>query len=117
MRSYLSPRRYERAPSARNTLRGDPRIPPGGYSACHRGVMGGPVKRTTLTGVTRRSLAVDAGVAALVFGLSLGVLASGGLGIPDQRARALDSLGTLLVAACALPLEACRRAPLTVYLA
>jgi hypothetical protein len=32
--------------------------------------MGGTVKRTTLTGVTRRSLAVDAGVAALVFGLS-----------------------------------------------
>jgi signal transduction histidine kinase len=67
--------------------------------------------------VTRRSLAIDAGVAALVFGLSWGVLASGGLGIPDPRAHALDGLGTLLVAACALPLVARRRAPLTVYLA
>jgi signal transduction histidine kinase len=67
--------------------------------------------------VTRRSLAIDAGVAALVFGLSLGVLASGGLGIPDPRAHALDGLGTLLVAASALPLVARRRAPLTVYLA
>lgn len=79
--------------------------------------MGGPVNGTRLTGVTRRSLAVDAGVAVLVFGLSLGVLASGGLGIPDPRAHHLDALGTLLVAACALPLIARRRAPLTVYLA
>ena len=68
-------------------------------------------------GVTRRSLAVDVGVAALVFGLSWGVLASGGLGIPDPRAHTLDGLGVLLVAACALPLVARRRAPLAVYLA
>jgi signal transduction histidine kinase len=78
--------------------------------------MGRSVQGTTLTGVTRRSLAIDAGVAALVFGLSLGVLASGGLGIPDPHAHTLDGLGTLLVAACALPLVARRRAPLTVYL-
>jgi signal transduction histidine kinase len=67
--------------------------------------------------VTRRRIAIDAGVAALVFGLSWGVLAAGGLGTPDPRAHALDGLGTVLVAACALPLVARRRCPLTVYLA
>jgi signal transduction histidine kinase len=65
----------------------------------------------------RRGPAVDAGVAVLAFGLSLGVLAAGGLGIPDPRARALDGLGILLAAAGTLPLVARRRAPLTVYLA
>jgi signal transduction histidine kinase len=65
----------------------------------------------------RRGPAVDAAVAVLAFGLSLGVLAAGGLGTPDPHARALDSLGILLATAGTLPLIARRRAPLTVYLA
>jgi len=67
--------------------------------------------------VTRRNLAIDAGIAVLVLGLSLGVLASGGLGIPDPRARDLDSVGALLAGASALPLVAWRLAPLAVYVA
>jgi signal transduction histidine kinase len=70
-----------------------------------------------LSSMLRRGVAVDAGVAGLVFGLSLGVLTSGGLGTPDPQARALDGVGVLLLAAGALPLVARRRAPLTVYAA
>jgi hypothetical protein len=40
--------------------------------------------------VSRRSLAVDASIAVLTLGMSLGVLASQGLGVPDASARDLD---------------------------
>jgi signal transduction histidine kinase len=56
------------------------------------------------------------GIAVLTFGLSLGVLASHGLGVPDPSARHLDGLGVLLAISSTLPLAARRLAPLTVYL-
>jgi signal transduction histidine kinase len=70
--------------------------------------------------MVRRGGLSHAGAVALVTGvlaLSLGVLAAGGLGTPDPRARPLDCWGGLLAAAAALPLLACRRAPLAVYAA
>ena len=81
------------------------------------GGWGGEAYRPTLVTVIRRSLAVDVGVAVLVLGLSLGVLASGGLGTPDSRVRGVDGVGVLLASASALPLVAWRLAPLAVYLA
>jgi signal transduction histidine kinase len=77
----------------------------------------GDATRPTLRTVTRRNLAIDVGVAVLALCLSLGVLASRGLGTPDPGARELDGLGVLLAAASTLPLVAWRRAPLTVYVA
>jgi signal transduction histidine kinase len=65
--------------------------------------------------VNARGALGDAGAAALVLGLSLGVLAAGGLGSPDPHARDLDWLGVLLASAAALPLLARRLAPLGVY--
>jgi signal transduction histidine kinase len=78
--------------------------------------MEGSANGPTLGIVMRRNLAIDVGVAVLVFGLTVGILASGGLGMPDPRARALDGLGVALAVACALPLVAWRRAALAVYL-
>jgi signal transduction histidine kinase len=57
------------------------------------------------------------GTAALVLALSLGVVASGGLGTPDPDARGIDWLGVVLVTLTAAPLVARRRSPLIVYLA
>jgi signal transduction histidine kinase len=65
--------------------------------------------------VSRRSLVVDASIAVLTLGMSLGVLASQGLGVPDASARHLDATGVLLAVASTLPLVAWRRAPLVVY--
>ncbi|WP_020574220.1 sensor histidine kinase [Actinopolymorpha alba] len=65
--------------------------------------------------MTRRNLVVDAGIAALVLGISLGVLASQGIGMPDPSNRDLDARGVLLVLASALPLVARRISPMTVY--
>jgi len=65
--------------------------------------------------VIPRTARSDLGTAALVLGLSLGVLAAGGLGTPDPDARDLDWAGGLLAAAAALPLAARRLAPLSVY--
>ncbi len=79
--------------------------------------MGGGASRRTLSTVTRRNTAIDLGIAVLVLGLSLGVLASGGLGTPDPRSRALDGVGILLAAAAAVPLIAWRRAPLVAFTA
>jgi signal transduction histidine kinase len=66
--------------------------------------------------VRRRDLALDLGIATLAFGMSLGVLAAGGLGMPDPGARHLDGPGTTLAIAATLPLAARRRVPLAVYL-
>jgi hypothetical protein len=65
--------------------------------------------------VSRRNLAVDASIAVLTLGMSLGVLASHGLGVPDASARHLDATGVLLAVASTLPLVAWRLAPLAVY--
>jgi signal transduction histidine kinase len=65
--------------------------------------------------VTRRSLAVDAALAALVLGLSLAMLAGGGFGDRTPGARALDAPGVLLAMVSALPLVARRVAPLGAY--
>ena len=56
------------------------------------------------------------GIATLTFGITLGVLASHGLGVPDPSARHLDGIGVLLAMASTLPLAARRLAPFTVYL-
>ena len=76
-----------------------------------------PAAYTRAMTMTGKRLALDAGLAALVLGLSLAMLAQGGLGAPNAGARALDGLGVALTAATALPLAARRLAPLAVYLA
>ena len=65
--------------------------------------------------VTRRDLVVDAVLAAVVFAVSVGVLAAHGLGMPDPTNRDLNAVGVLLAAGAALPLVARRVAPLPVY--
>jgi signal transduction histidine kinase len=72
--------------------------------------------RTTIKTVRRRDLAFDVGIATLTFGITLGVLASHGLGTPDPSARHLDAAGAALAMASTLPLAARRLAPFTVYL-
>lgn len=64
----------------------------------------------------RRSDALDAGLAVLALVLSVGVLASDGLGTPDAGVHHLDGAGILLAAATALPLAVRRRAPMAVCL-
>ena len=61
----------------------------------------------------RREFLLDAGIAAVVFALSLAMLASRGSSEAD--ARDLDALGVLLAALASLPLVARRRAPLAVF--
>jgi signal transduction histidine kinase len=65
--------------------------------------------------VTRRNLVLDAGVAVVVLGATLGVLAAGGLGMPDPSARDLDGLAVALAGCSALPLLAWGRSPLAAY--
>jgi signal transduction histidine kinase len=72
--------------------------------------------RTTIDLVRRRDLALDVGIAVLTCGISLGVLASHGLGTPDPSARHLDVAGAALAMASTLPLAARRLAPFVVYL-
>jgi signal transduction histidine kinase len=72
--------------------------------------------RTTIKAVRRRDLALDVGIAVLTLGISLAVLATNGLGVPDPSARPLDGAGILLAMASTLPLAARRLAPLTIYL-
>jgi len=72
--------------------------------------------RTTIEAVRRRDLALDVGIAVLTCGITLGVLASHGLGTPDPGARHLDLTGAALAMASTLPLAARRLAPFTVYL-
>jgi signal transduction histidine kinase len=61
----------------------------------------------------RREVALDAAIAAVVFALSLALLAARGDSVAD--ARDLDVLGVLLAALASLPLVARRRAPLAVF--
>jgi signal transduction histidine kinase len=63
--------------------------------------------------VRRREFLLDAGIAAVVFALSLAMLASRGDSGTDVRE--LDPLGVLLAALASLPLVARRRAPLAVF--
>lgn len=65
--------------------------------------------------MTRRNLVVDVGLALLVLGLSLAMLAAGGFGDARPQARALDAIGVVLAMASALPLVGWRIAPLTAY--
>jgi signal transduction histidine kinase len=58
---------------------------------------------------------IDAGIAALVFAASLGLLAGGGAAAADEEFRGLDSLGVALAAVASLPLLARRRAPLATF--
>ena len=55
---------------------------------------------------TRRTLAIDAAVALVVFALGVVFVFSGGLGEPSPGTRAGDALGVVLVLAVALPLAA-----------
>ncbi|HEU0248169.1 MAG TPA: histidine kinase [Gaiellaceae bacterium] len=61
----------------------------------------------------RREVLLDAGIAAVVFALSLAMLAARGDSGAD--ARELDPLGVLLAALASLPLVARRRGPLAVF--
>jgi signal transduction histidine kinase len=63
----------------------------------------------------RRQLVVDVGVALVVFALTLGLLAGGGIGESEADDRNLDALGGVLAALASLPLVARRRAPLAVF--
>jgi signal transduction histidine kinase len=59
---------------------------------------------------------IDAGIAVVVFGLSLALLAAGGaVGESEADARGLDGLAVVLAALASLPLVARRRAPLAVF--
>jgi signal transduction histidine kinase len=63
-----------------------------------------------------RHLLVDAGIAVVVFGLSLALLAAGGaVGDSEADARGLDGLAVALAALASLPLVGRRRAPLAVF--
>ena len=62
----------------------------------------------------RSERAIDLGIALVVFGLTVAMLASGGVS-GDEDARSLDLAGVLLAAVASLPLVARRRAPLAVF--
>jgi signal transduction histidine kinase len=63
--------------------------------------------------VRRREFLLDAGIALVVFVLSLAIL--GARGDSGTDARDLDPLGVLIAALASLPLAARRRAPLAVF--
>jgi signal transduction histidine kinase len=63
--------------------------------------------------VRRRDFLLDAGIAVVVFALSVAMLAS--RGDSEADARDLDLLGVLLAALASLPLVARRQAPLAVF--
>src|SRR5829696_2987241 len=86
---------------------GGGRMPPPGDSAAHR-----PIYTRV---VTRKELATDAGLALVVFAVTLAILATGGFGEPEPGQRELDALGVVLAGLSALPLAARRLAPLAAY--
>jgi signal transduction histidine kinase len=63
----------------------------------------------------RRELAIDAFWTLFSFGLSLAMIATGGLGEPQADQRGFDALAILVVAGTSLPLIARRRAPVAVF--
>ncbi|MEV0407634.1 histidine kinase [Actinoallomurus sp. NPDC050550] len=63
----------------------------------------------------RREAAIDVGISALTFAVSLMLLAVRGFGTPSPHTRGLDAVGVMLAFGSALPLVARRYAPLTVY--
>ncbi|HZD01535.1 MAG TPA: histidine kinase [Actinomycetes bacterium] len=65
--------------------------------------------------MTRKELARDAGLALVVFALTLAILGTGGFGEPEPGLRDLDALGVILGGLSALPLAARRLAPLAAY--
>jgi signal transduction histidine kinase len=99
-----------------NAPRGDPGVPPRGYGGYHREAIRAARGPARLAVVTRRNLLADAALAAAVFGLLLGIAASGGLDA-EPGGRGLDLLGVALVAAATLPVAARRIAPLPVFAA
>jgi signal transduction histidine kinase len=58
---------------------------------------------------------IDAGIAAIVFAASLGLLAGGGAASTDEDFRSLDGLGVALAALASLPLVGRRHAPLATF--
>jgi signal transduction histidine kinase len=72
-----------------------------------------PSRSDRATPAWRREFLRDAGIAAVVFALSLAMLAARGDSGADTRE--LDPLGVLLAALASLPLVARRRAPLAVF--
>ena len=82
-------------------------MPPPGDSAADR-----PIYTRV---VTRKELATDAGLALVVFAVTLAILATGGFGEPEPGQRELDALGVVLAGLSALPLAARRLAPLAAY--
>lgn len=82
-------------------------MPPTGDSAGDR-----PLYTRVVMG---RELARDAGLALVVFALTLAILATGGFGEPQPGQRELDALGVVLAGLSALPLAARRVAPLAAY--
>lgn len=58
---------------------------------------------------------MEVGIAGAVLGLSLALIAVGGVGNPDPTARALDALGVLLALISALALPIRRRSPLLAF--
>lgn len=58
---------------------------------------------------------MEAGIAGVVLGLSLALIAVGGVGNPDPTARGLDALGVLLALVSALALPVRTRSPLMAY--
>src|SRR6185437_8365043 len=93
-----------------------PGVPPWGDGGCHLRVILADGRPNYDQSVRWRDLALDVGIAALTLGMSLGVLAAHGLGVPYPSARHLDAIGALLAMASTLPLAARLLAPLTVYL-
>lgn len=100
------------------THRGRNRVSPHGRSAgCLQGAIRCCSGALTLGLVKRSSIATDTGMAFLVLGLTVGLLAADGFGEPVGGVRHLDLLGVALAALASLPLAARRQAPIAVYLA
>lgn len=64
----------------------------------------------------RRNLAIDVGLALLLFALALAMIGEGGFGESPVQGHPLDWPGVLLAAGSSLPLVARRWAPLWIYL-
>jgi signal transduction histidine kinase len=76
---------------------------------------GGGLRCLYAEGVTRQRWVLDAGIAAGVFLLTVGLLAVRGFGVPGPDAHGLDAIGVVLALLSAAPLAVRRRAPLPVY--